>query len=669
MKCNVIWIDENIESEEKKENIKILDSFGAFAIRLFTNVDKAIDHMKYIEFQETKVIISDKLYHEFLQKFKENIIDMCVAPKIIILTKNKQNFMINNKDYQHKTFYNFGGVTDSFQEIVDYLFDDNKSEKIKNFDDVQLTFEYIDSKEKLVLPLLFKVLIDDISDNNTTEFTSYLYEKYSKNNDEIKNLLGSIKNISDIPIEILSKYYARLYTFESDFYKNINKDLGLNKVEKYLTFIKTLYEGVKLRSLPLANNNILYRGSRISNEEIKNIKEYINKKKEGLPSSIVFSKSFLSFSKDKKVADKFLKPKNKDKNLSKVLFILEKDNNYDYNLCTHGDIEKISYMPNEREVLFFPFSSFEIKDIKETKIGNENGYEIKLLYLGKYLKDIENDKNIIVNENKIPDTEFKKQLYETGLIEIEKIENINAKELYDNYKHNRNLISGEIYIKPNDINKRIRIINSFENFKREIGVENKEDDWKYENEKEIINNIEIKINGMINQFSYFYRFPREGKYNIQYSFKNYLTKTNHMFWGCNLLTNLDFSNFNSKNVTNMSHMFGGCNSLEKLNLFNFNTQKVTNMKDMFLCCSLLRNLNLSTFNTKNVTNMKGMFLCCYSLTNLDLLNFNTQNVSNMIGMFDGCNGLVRNNIITNDNRILTKFNNRKIGIIDLKNYF
>ena len=93
------------------------------------------------------------------------------------------------------------------------------------------------------------------------------------------------------------------------------------------------------------------------------------------------------------------------------------------------------------------------------------------------------------------------------------------------------------------------------------------------------------------------------------------------------------------------------------------------MKGMFLCCSLLRNLNLSTFNTKNVTNMKGMFLCCYSLTNLDLLNFNTQNVSNMIGMFDGCNGLVINNIITNDNRILTKFNNRKIGIIDLKKYY
>ena len=59
-------------------------------------------------------------------------------------------------------------------------------------------------------------------------------------------------------------------------------------------------------------------------------------------------------------------------------------------------------------------SSFEIKDIKQINIDNEKVYEIRLLYLGKYLKDIENDKNIIINEKKIPNTEFKKQLCETG---------------------------------------------------------------------------------------------------------------------------------------------------------------------------------------------------------------------------------------------------------------
>ena len=481
MKCNVIWIDEELDSEENKKYAEELNSFGSLIVRLFKNLDKAIEHMKYIEFQETKVIVSGKLYPEFVKKFKENIIDMCVAPKIIIFTRNKQTFVKSNKDYQNNTFYNFGGVVDTFQEVVKFLRSESELKKINNEDDVQLTFEYIDKKEKLFLPLFFKTLIDNISNNNMEKYTSSLYDEFSKN-EKVKNLLGSIRSVSDIPIEILSKYYARLYTAESDFYKNINKDLGLNKVEKYLPYIKTLYEGVKLKSLPLANNNILYRGSKISNDEIIKIKEYINKKIKGLPSSIVFSKSFLSFTKDKNIADYFLSFKNNNKNLSKVLFILEKDDNIEYNLSTHGDIEKISFIPNEREVLFFPFSSFEIKDIKETKIGNEKGYEIKLLYLGKYLKDIENDKNIIINENKIPDTEFKKQICETGLIKKEKIQKINTKILYNNYKkyekdinikqkndindinikNNKNIIIGEINIKPDNINKDIPIINSFE---------------------------------------------------------------------------------------------------------------------------------------------------------------------------------------------------------------
>ena len=57
--------------------------------------------------------------------------------------------------------------------------------------------------------------------------------------------------------------------------------------------------------------------------------------------------------------------------LSKVLYILEKDDNIDYILSTHSDIEKISFYPNEKEVLFYPFSSFEIKDIKEKIIKGE----------------------------------------------------------------------------------------------------------------------------------------------------------------------------------------------------------------------------------------------------------------------------------------------------------
>ena len=700
----VIWIDDALESLENKEYAQKLNSFGSFETNLFTNVDQAIVNMKLIKFQQTFIIVSGKLYYpEFVEKFKDNIKDMCFAPKILIFTKNKHDFVMTSR-IQNNTFYNFGGVYDRFDDIIEFLRAETQSKlEIKKADNVQLTFEYIDNKQKLILPLFFKTLIES-TNKNVDKYTSYLYDEY-KENENVENLLNPIRYISDIPMEILSKYYARLYTAQSDFYNNINKELGQNKVDKYLPFIKTLYEGVKLKSLPLSNDKLLYRGGKISHKEIEDIKKYMKDKIQGLPSSIVFSKSFLSFSKDKTVANYFLSHDNDNINLCKVLFVLEKDDNIEYNLSTHADIEKLSFFPGEREVLFFPFSSFEIKDIKETTIiGNERGYEIRLLYLGKYLKDIAKDQNIVKNENKIPDTKFKKELIKVGLIKKEKVEEVNTKKLYNNFrdyeKHvnqiqkdknvliidnrinngisggnftttnndmiNRNFIIGEINIRSDDIYKFTRVINSFENFKRETNLSEQEDDWKFNNEKELRENIEIKINGKIMPFFYYYKFPVKGKYNIQYSFKKCLTKTNHMFWGCKSIINLNLSNFNTQNVTNMSHMFGGCNTLQSLTLFNFNTQNVTNMHRMFLCCYLLKNLNLSTFNTQNVTDMGFMFGGCYSLTNLNLSNFNTLKVYDMLGMFDGCNSL---SLTANDYKIIAEFNKRKIGKFEIGNSF
>ena len=55
------------------------------------------------------------------------------------------------------------------------------------------------------------------------------------------------------------------------------------------------------------------------------------------------------------------------------------------------------------------------------------------------MKDIEIDTNIIADDNKIPDSEFKKQLSEFGLIEKNVIININAKilfQVYEKYEEN-----------------------------------------------------------------------------------------------------------------------------------------------------------------------------------------------------------------------------------------
>ena len=110
---------------------------------------------------------------------------------------------------------------------------------------------------------------------------------------------------------------------------------------------------------------------------------------------------------------------------------------------------------------------------------------------------------------------------------------------------------------------------------------------QYKNEKSI-KECEIRINDILYPFSYFFNFKQKGKYLIKYKFKNYLTNTNRIFCGCESLTNLDLSNFNTQNVTNMECMFRNCESLTNLNLSNFNTQNVTNMGFMFDACKSLK---------------------------------------------------------------------------------
>ena len=156
----------------------------------------------------------------------------------------------------------------------------------------------------------------------------------------------------------------------------------------------------------------------------------------------------------------------------------------------------------------------------------------------------------------------------------------------------KNYIIGEIEIREKDVNKDIRIINTFEQAKREYKWEDDKDDYKYENEKEIKDNCEIKINNKIIPFNYYHKFNEKGKYIIQYIFKKNITNMSYIFYGCESLSSINLSNFNNKNVTDMSDMFDGCKSLSSINLSNFNTQNVTDMGKMFSGCKSLSKKNV-----------------------------------------------------------------------------
>ena len=116
-----------------------------------------------------------------------------------------------------------------------------------------------------------------------------------------------------------------------------------------------------------------------------------------------------------------------------------------------------------------------------------------------------------------------------------------------------------------------------------------------------------------------------------------------MFRGCQSLTALDLSSFDTSKVENMSSMFRGCQSLTALDISSFDTSNVTSMggmwRGMFSDCSSLTALDLSNFDTSKVTDMREMFSSCSSLTTLDLSNFDTSKVMDMNSMFWDCSSL------------------------------
>ena len=131
---------------------------------------------------------------------------------------------------------------------------------------------------------------------------------------------------------------------------------------------------------------------------------------------------------------------------------------------------------------------------------------------------------------------------------------------------------------------------------------------------------------------------------IEYLNTSEVTAMNEMFNGCNNLTSIDVSGFDTHNVTNMSLMFDGCGNLTSLDLSSFDTRNVTNMGGMFMYCSGLSELDLSSFNTANVTSMSQMFLYSSSLKTIYVsAGWNTNAVTKSSDMFWYCNSIVGEN--------------------------
>ena len=623
--CNLLWLDKEVNNDENKQYQDLVKKIKQIKLDVFTEIKDCIEKLKEIKFDKTFVLISGSLANNFLKEIEKNINEFYVLPVIMIFTSFRKTDIIKENIFNlNSQLFDINLIFTQFDDIKKQLknkdlYSPQNIEKKEIKSEENFFFEYINKPENLIFPIYYRDYIAYPTKNEITEFNKFLLDNYY----QLQSLIGQLLVKKEIPCEILLKYWLRAYTLNTNFYKEMNKCLIGNNGENYETYIKALYNGLQKQFIKPFVETKLYRGTRIKKTELDHIKQSFKNKKEGLPACICYSKAFLSTSIDEKIGLLFMTLERKTNMEEYVLYEIEKGNELDIDnqIASNTYLEELSFSPDEKETLFFPFSNFEIQKIKEEKTEkNEDYYRIYLSYLGKYKAKVD-------KTEKIPETQFTKIIMKTEVLdkfEMQKEPNKFTFIISDyiSKEKKKNSIEAIYKITNNDINKKINILNHNDINKEEI---KKRCDIYYDDKKI--------------DFNFEFTFDKPGVHSFKFIFNDLLTNTSKLFYECKTLESLYFNKFKTDYITDMSNMFNGCCLLKSLDLSNFKTKRVTNMKQMFNNCVKLKNLDVSSFDTINVIDMSYMFNNCNSLKILNLSNFKTKSVKSMKGMFNNCNSL------------------------------
>ena len=303
----LIWIDAKVNNQENKGYQEILKSEYGLSISAFEDAKLGISALEKIQFESIFVITSGTIYPEFFSYMKKTYEELRVVPFSIIFTSSSKYFIEKHKNDEigkiyNKTFFNRGGVVDTFKEVLSFIKDIytnlnnfktyNKYEGIftKDYSGLIVFKEF---KNYSSLPNFYKDIYrnKNIDFELLNNFTKYFLVNFCTKN--IEKLLKPLILFKEVPEVIISKWWARTYTHESPFYSVMNKTLMESNYKEYETYIRLLYRGLSCNSYQPKYYTKLIRGTKLDSTEIDYLKSISG------TDTIIFNKSFLSFSSQK----------------------------------------------------------------------------------------------------------------------------------------------------------------------------------------------------------------------------------------------------------------------------------------------------------------------------------------------------------------------------------
>ena len=310
------------------------------------------------------IIIYSKDEKVFINKISFQI------PYMPIFLANSMEEIINYVKSQE--FINCGfNLTSNLNETISSLL----TNEIKNVEIDELFVEDgWELSENIPKKIFEKIVFENCWDDNIGQMKRNFLKMLKDNNigekEEIKYKYANYFSFKSFPesvdlIDIVIKHFLYAYSRsekKNSFYYILNKELrsgDSKKTHKYLELVSIINTALEKKSIKSYKGE-LYRATYIQNDIINKIL---------VEGKIVINFAFMSSTKSRKVAEKFLSQPNKN-----VLFIIEtNENNIDI------ELECISQYQNEKEVLFIPYSKFSVIKNEKKNFMIEKG-NIKEIY-------------------------------------------------------------------------------------------------------------------------------------------------------------------------------------------------------------------------------------------------------------------------------------------------